>query len=55
MSLSSVLMTAAILFTFYPIGAQAASDTSFNQSPIAPRKIMLASTIGPNGAANKNP
>ena len=47
MSLSPVLMILAILFTFYPIGAQAASDTLLNQSPIAPRKIMLASTIGP--------
>ena len=47
MSLSSVLMIAAILFTFIPISAQTASDTSLNQSPIAPRKIMLASTIGP--------
>jgi tungstate transport system substrate-binding protein len=47
MTSSSVLMITAILFTFFPIGAQAASDTSLNQSPIAPRKIMLASTIGP--------
>lgn len=47
MNSSSVLMITAILFTFSPIGAQAASDTSLNQSPIAPRKIMLASTIGP--------
>ena len=47
MFLSSVLMIAAILFTFIPISAQTASDTSLNQSPIAPRKIMLASTIGP--------
>ena len=47
MSLSSVLLIAALLFTIIPISVQAASDTSLNQSPITPRKIMLASTIGP--------
>jgi len=47
MSLSPVLMITALLFTIIPISVQAASDTSSNQSPITPRKIMLASTIGP--------
>jgi tungstate transport system substrate-binding protein len=47
MSLSPVLMITALLFTIIPISVQAASDTSLNQSPITPRKIMLASTIGP--------